>query len=111
MADADVALMMVDEAVLALSGFQLGDPLNVFYAANFANLATARLRDFLENRIEKTFADKSMASPRATYSRLSESVQSDRVNIGGNEAGEMDGAAPRFAFARISIPSQRFCQA
>lgn len=49
-AGADVALIMVDEALLALSGFQLGDPLSVFYPEVNGAMAIARLRELLQIR-------------------------------------------------------------
>lgn len=48
MSGADVALMMVDESVLALSGFELGDPLNVFYPELNQMIFVDRLRNLLE---------------------------------------------------------------
>ena len=41
---ADVALVVVDEAVLALSGYELADPLNAFYTQLYANVGSAYLR-------------------------------------------------------------------
>jgi uncharacterized protein YfaS (alpha-2-macroglobulin family) len=42
--DAAVALVVVDEAVLALTGYQLLDPLDVFYAALWSNVSTTYAR-------------------------------------------------------------------
>ncbi|MBX2803909.1 MAG: hypothetical protein KTR31_39905 [Myxococcales bacterium] len=46
-ADAEVALAVVDESVLALTGFQLPDPLTVFYAARGSGVSDERLRAFV----------------------------------------------------------------
>lgn len=44
---AEVALIVVDEAVLSLTGYQLPDPLEVFYAARGAGVSDHRLRQWV----------------------------------------------------------------
>jgi hypothetical protein len=46
-ADADAAVVVVDEAVLALTGYRLPDPHGVFYAARAADVQDQRLRAYL----------------------------------------------------------------
>jgi uncharacterized protein YfaS (alpha-2-macroglobulin family) len=46
-ADAELAVVVVDEAVLALSNYQLTDPLTVFYASRSANLSSTYGRSSL----------------------------------------------------------------
>jgi len=46
-AGAEVALLVVDEAVLSLTGYQLPDPLEVFYGARGAGVSDHRLRQWV----------------------------------------------------------------
>ena len=46
-ANAEAAIVVVDEAVLALTGYQLPDPLAVFYARRDASVSDAKLRSFV----------------------------------------------------------------
>ena len=45
--DAEVAIVVVDEAVLALTGYQLADPIAVFYPDRWAGVDDHRLRRFV----------------------------------------------------------------
>ncbi|MEO6570340.1 MAG: alpha-2-macroglobulin family protein, partial [Ilumatobacteraceae bacterium] len=47
-AGADVAIVVVDEAVLSLTGYQLPDPLDVFYAPIWSTLTSQYLRSTIE---------------------------------------------------------------
>lgn len=49
-ANAEVAVIVVDEALLALSGFELGDPLSVFYPEIYGPMQINRLREMLQKR-------------------------------------------------------------
>ena len=46
-ANADVAVVVVDEAVLALTGYKLPDPISAMYPAQDANLSADYLRNSL----------------------------------------------------------------
>lgn len=46
-ADAEVALVVADEAVLALSGYQLPDPIELFYMARDPGVEAAHLRSYV----------------------------------------------------------------
>lgn len=46
--EAEVAVVVVDEAVLALSGYELQDPLTLFYAARGQGVTDYRLRDHVK---------------------------------------------------------------
>ena len=46
-ADAEVTLVVVDEAVLALTGYRIGDPLNLFYRARDPGVQQVNLRDLV----------------------------------------------------------------
>ena len=46
--DAELAVVVVDEAVLALSGYELPDPLDIFYAPIGSDISTAYLRSTIE---------------------------------------------------------------
>ena len=66
----EVALMVVDEALLALSGFQLGDPLQVFYPEVYGPMNIARLREMLQVRnTDGYFMAAGVAADRMELSR------------------------------------------
>ena len=46
-ANAEAAVVVVDESVLALGGWNLGDPLSAFYPGRSTNVDTQHLRDFV----------------------------------------------------------------
>ena len=46
-ADGEVAVVVVDEAVLALTGYRLPDPLGVFYAARGPDVVDHHLRSYV----------------------------------------------------------------
>ena len=56
-ADAGVALIVVDEAVLSLSGYELPDPLDAFYAPLFTSLDASLIRDSIILSNPEAFAE------------------------------------------------------
>lgn len=46
--DAEVAVVVVDEAILALSSYSMGDPINVFYPTRSEGVTSLHLRPFVE---------------------------------------------------------------
>ena len=63
---ANVLLIVVDEAVLAVSGYELLDPLEVFYEPRFVSLRMSRSRDLI-----------ALASSRTRGQRLSAGTSGD----------------------------------
>ncbi|HLL24936.1 MAG TPA: MG2 domain-containing protein, partial [Kofleriaceae bacterium] len=73
---ADAAVLVVDEAVLALSGYTYPDPLGLFYAARGADTRDHYLR-----------AEVKLAQPSANV--LGQEAASDGVGYGGATSGRM----------------------
>ena len=109
-ADADVLLVVVDEAVLALSGYQLLDPLEVFYLSPGVYLSAERgragivlanpqdLLDSIEDSLgadaagrssiiaspdSAQFGDFDMADDMADMAAADDSLESVRLSAGG----------------------------
>ncbi len=83
---ANVLLIVVDEAVLALSGYELLDPIDVFYRPRTAHVRIARSRDsiLLESPPEllRLIEDEEMADDAVA----AESVDDDSGGYGGSGA-------------------------
>lgn len=56
--DAELAVVVVDEAILALSGYTLTDPLEVFYADRPADFSTYYSRNFIQLTDPDSLADE-----------------------------------------------------
>jgi hypothetical protein len=94
--DAELAVVVVDEAVLALTGYQLTDPLSVFYSQRPSGFSTfytrssvrlASLEDLLEspgNLPQATLAvEKSAAEGEDMLEAPMEEAEADAVGRGG----------------------------
>ncbi len=85
---ADVAIVVVDEAVLSLTGYDLADPLDVFYADIWSNLSSEYMRSsILLARADQVTADSEELG-RAT---------ADTGAPATSDAGGEDGAAEESA--------------
>lgn len=84
-ADAELALVVADESVLALSGYQLPDPLAVFYAAR-------------SSRVSSVFGQPQVLLagqrelPRAEFGANGELL--DRIEVTGSRVMSVEAAAP-----------------
>lgn len=101
-ANAEVALIVVDEAILALSGFQLGDPLNLFYPSVQGPMNIVRLPELMRVDEVGDLGDYLLVggaqSDRMMESKMMAPMAQMRSNMRGNE--EADGAE---AGAPVSI--------
>lgn len=85
-ADAEVALWMVDEAVLALSSYTTPDLLNTFYAGRGAGVSEAHLRERV------VLADPESVRPRTSRNKNEGGLglRGSGVGGGGATSGAMD---------------------
>ncbi len=65
-ANADLAVVVVDEAVLALSNYQLPDPLDVFYRPIESQVWSRYLRSTIELTNPELLGDKTISAPETT---------------------------------------------
>jgi hypothetical protein len=80
-ADAEVALVVVDEAILSLTGYRIADPLEIFYAARAAAVEDLHLRasvrltapEAVEEIVVTGSKVTDAAAPRAMSARVAES--------------------------------------
>lgn len=82
-ADAEVALVVVDEAILALTNYQMADPLSVFYTNRASNLSSLYAR-----------ASIVLVDPLALAQAANEKASADERVFGLGGAAEMPSAAP-----------------
>lgn len=71
-AGAGVAVLVVDESVLALTGYKLADPIGTFYPYRYGGLSTAHLRAYV--RLADPVALLERASAGNKQSKLADSV-------------------------------------
>lgn len=96
-AGSEVAVVVVDEAVLALTGYRLHDPLPVFYPHRGSGVTDTRLRPSVY------LADpRSLLAKQAVQTRSAES--DDRFASGGRRAGP--GGPPRPAPVAAAVPEE-----
>jgi uncharacterized protein YfaS (alpha-2-macroglobulin family) len=94
-ANAEAAVVVVDESVLALAGWNLGDPLAAFYPGRETNVQTQHLRQFvLLEDPSKVNAEMEFSVPRIAASR---SLSLDSMSAGGFGSGAPGGAPARAA--------------
>jgi alpha-2-macroglobulin len=90
-AGSEIAVVVVDEAVLALTGYRIGDPIDTFYSQRGADVSDHHLR---ENVL--------LAAPED----LAEKLQRTGSNTGGGEArlggGRGDPAGPRTYYMKAA---------
>ena len=114
--DAELAVVVVDEAVLALTGYQLTDPLSVFYSqrpAGFSSFYTrssvrlASLEDLLEspeNVPQATLAvEKAAAAGEDMVEAPMEEAEADAVGRGGGGGQEADAITVRRDFNPLAV--------
>jgi alpha-2-macroglobulin len=89
-ADAGVALIVVDEAVLSLSGYQLLDPLGTFYQPVYSSLQPSLLRDSIILANPEVFGTENAPSPEEPASTEAASEYSEAAE---GEAAPTDPAA------------------
>jgi uncharacterized protein YfaS (alpha-2-macroglobulin family) len=65
-ADAEMAVVVVDEAVLALSNYQLPDPIDVFYRPIGSQVWSRYFRQTIELTNPELLGDKAVAAPETT---------------------------------------------
>ena len=97
---ADVAIVVVDEAVLSLTGYDLADPLDVFYADIWSNLSSEYMRSsILLARADQVTADSEELG-RAT---------ADTGAPATSDAGGEDGRPrnPRTSTGTTRLPGRR----
>ncbi|HEU4560653.1 MAG TPA: carboxypeptidase regulatory-like domain-containing protein, partial [Longimicrobium sp.] len=105
-ANAEVALVVVDEAVLALTGYRIGDPLNVFYRHRPPNVNQVNLRD-LVRVVEPDFAPE----PRTIVGRVVDArnggyLGGARLVLDGSRDSVRTDAAGRFRITGVA-PGRR----
>ncbi|MBM3462062.1 MAG: hypothetical protein FJX76_08180, partial [Armatimonadetes bacterium] len=94
-ADAEVAVIVVDEAVLALTGYKLGDPINAFYVAAGGGVTASHLRGSLILVEASTITEGAKPAPGGAANGRSRNGAMDemkREEYGGGEV--MAGAPP-----------------
>ncbi|MGM0595507.1 MAG: Ig-like domain-containing protein [Myxococcota bacterium] len=98
-----IVLMMVDEGVLSLLGFNTPDPLSVFYHFNSYNSSLRDLRAHLLKKIKKSELQKQIASKSRRHSRRKRTSKEERssgfgsANLSSISAGK---AKPSLAKAK-----------
>ncbi len=97
-AEADVAVVVVDEAVLSLVGYELADPIATFYSALHTNLAS----EYLRRTIVLSREDVLTGDGRATDTDGSESAQGDMAAEEDASATAGGGSA-----ATLTLPGAR----
>jgi uncharacterized protein YfaS (alpha-2-macroglobulin family) len=100
MADAEVAVVVVDEAVLALTGFRLQHPVQLFYPDWPAQVMDAALRPLVQ-----LLAD-SLGAPGVVWgvvidARTRQPVTGAQVSVQGTELRTVTDAAGRFELAGV----------
>lgn len=102
-AGAELAVVVVDEAVLSLTGYQITDPLDVFYTQLYTNLYTRNARDtiILSNPAVLAGRDQStaggLAAPAAT-----EAAAAEMAPVATTAAADVAFSAPVPAGARMA---------
>ncbi|GAB4421517.1 MAG: alpha-2-macroglobulin [Anaerolineales bacterium] len=88
--DAELAVVVVDESVLALTGYQLTDPLSVFYSNRPSGVDSTYIRSsiLLANPLE--FGQQM----QVVATQAADSAQAKRTGFAVEEAAEMPMAAP-----------------
>jgi uncharacterized protein YfaS (alpha-2-macroglobulin family) len=98
-ADADVALVVVDEAVLSLTGYELADPIGVFYADIWADLLSQYVRssivlarpDLVEGEVD--LVTRSAGGDEfAVDDAVAEAAAEEPASVDLDTAGAGDGA-------------------
>ncbi len=87
---AEVALFAVDEAVLSLTGYQLADPVALFYASRESGTEQAGLRGYVMLRTKFDAASVTSASKMSEYMER---------GVAGGVAGGVVGGVPDMAMA------------
>ena len=106
--DAAVALVVVDEAVLALTGYELADPLDVFYATLWSNVSTTYARSSilltrsdLLNGLAEEFNPESAAAATTAPSAMPASEDGD--DAAERSLDSAGGAAPQKQLPEIDV--------
>jgi uncharacterized protein YfaS (alpha-2-macroglobulin family) len=95
--NAEVALVVVDESVLALTGYKLADPLNSFYFQRGDDVRNHHLRERVQ-----------LAKPEALIGQMGKADQQVSLNsLGGFGRGAADMAAPPMPMASPMAPAKR----
>jgi len=81
--DAEVALIVVDEAILALSGYQFANPLDVFYTSRWGGANDHRYRSYVK-----------LSRPDAANLTVDSTVTASTGAMGGDAAGAAETVAP-----------------
>ena len=90
-AGAEMAVVVVDEAVLALSGYELPDPLDVFYRPISSHVWSRYLRDTIELTNPALLNDKSSATTQAapeTTAAPSGGFEEAAVDLSGGDMAD-----------------------
>jgi uncharacterized protein YfaS (alpha-2-macroglobulin family) len=93
-ANAELAVVVVDEAVLALSNYQLPDPLDVFYRPIDSQVWSRYLRETIELTNPVLLKDESLAAPETTAA-----ATAGGDDFAAEEAPAADGDARLGAFS------------
>ncbi len=96
--DAGVALIVVDEAVLSLSGYELADPLDAFYSNVFTSLDPQLIRNSIVLANPDLFGEVGRGET-ATTDAMEEEVVAESGDAASTDFGESDDAAPAAADA------------
>ena len=92
-ANADAAVIVVDEAILALTGYQFGNPIDTFYGARDAGTRDFYLRQFVK-----------LAKPDVNQLAQAQTAMRSRGPMGGAMADEEKEMAPAASAAPASPP-------
>lgn len=98
-ANAEIALVVVDEAVLALTGYQMADPLGIFYRERPADVRDYHLRPSVRLKAMEDLAGLASAQAKEMLSAASPAMMMDgealeRVSVTGSRvAGEDESAS------------------
>ncbi|MCP3974130.1 MAG: hypothetical protein GY720_06530, partial [bacterium] len=90
-AGAEMAVVVVDEAVLALSGYELPDPLDIFYRPISSHVWSRYLRDSIELTDPALLDDKLSAtteSPAETTAAASDVFEEVSANLSGGDMAD-----------------------
>ncbi|MCP4307479.1 MAG: hypothetical protein GY788_21920 [bacterium] len=93
-ADAEMAVVVVDEAVLALSSYELPDPLDVFYRPIASQVWSRYLRETIELTNPEQLGNKTTGAPETTAAASFEEVADDLA--AGSARGD-EASVGRFA--------------
>jgi uncharacterized protein YfaS (alpha-2-macroglobulin family) len=102
-ANSEVAVVIVDEAVLALSGYSVSDPMSIFYTARGTGTTDHHLRkDVLLGNPDDVKPPPPPPSPAAAVREM-ESVSADAVSVRQRNAAPKAARAEKSAFANFAV--------